>query len=129
MRIGFYIGNYGGSPLTVGLDRDLRALGHDLDHPVKNPSERYDLLLVFNQCAHVPNYDYPPFPDNFGQMAFLDTAEYGYMKRMPGVLKDYWNAFAKGSVTHDTKNAEKQAQMKRFIEGRSFPYFVREFYK
>lgn len=128
MRIGFFVSNFGGSPLTVGLDRGLRNLGNDVDHPAK-PSERYDLLLVFNQCAHTTVYEYPQLPNHFGMMAFIDTAEYGYFKRMPSVAGQYLNAFSEGSMKHDTKNEVQQTRLRQMLEGRSFPYFLREFYK
>lgn len=127
MRIGFYLSDWGGSPLQAGLERGLRQLGHKVEYAKQ--AEHYDLVLAFNQCAHTTNYHYPSFPGSFERLAFIDTAEYGYFKRLPGVVERYWNGFAEGSVSHDTKNREEQEQLRRYLEGRSFPYFIREFSK
>lgn len=128
MRIAFLLSNYGGSPLTIGLSRGLQELGHNV-HEYRR-GEGYDLILLFNQSAHTIHYAYPELPpaDDKTPLAFIDTAEYGWTKRVKEPLGDYWNAFAPGSVTHDTKSAEQQATLKAFLEGRSFPYFIREFW-
>lgn len=125
MRIGFLISTRGGSPLQVGLERGLRELGHyveDYQH-----GQPYDLIILFNQTSHCVEYEYLQWPPPSIPVAFVDSAEYGYFKRLPGVIDDYWNAFAVGSVNHDTKNRWQQKRLKEFLEGRSFPYFLREF--
>ena len=72
--------NFGGSPLVEGLQRGLQQAGHRPEPYQKG--ERYDLVLIFNQCAHVTDYVYPPFPDdNAGRLVFVDSAEYGYFRR------------------------------------------------
>lgn len=124
MHIGFWFSTLGGSPLLGGLERGLRALGHTVVNA--HPGGSYDLLVVWNQIAHDPSYVYPEWPHSPSPIAFIDAAEYGYFKRHPGVICDYANAFSPGSVTHDTKNAEQQALLRRYLEGRSFPYFIRE---
>lgn len=124
MKIGFWLADYGGSPLQCGLDRGLQQLGHTVTYQCE-PS--CDLVLVFNMCAHNPAYQYPDtFPAPEMPIAFVDTAEYGYFRRLPGVIRDYANAFAPGSITHDTKNEAQQTRLRQWMEGRSFPYFLRE---
>lgn len=127
MRIGFYLSTAGGSPLQAGMERALPQLGHTVEY--SHPKEKYDQLWVFNQCAHTRSYRYPDWPERCDKIVFLDTAEYGYYKRLPGVLERYWNTFADGSLSHDTKNRSEQERLKGFLAGRSFPYLVREFFK
>ena len=114
----------GGSPLTIGLRRGLEALGHVVQD--YHPEGEYDLLLVCNQVAHRLDYAYPDYPLRTCPIAFIDAAEYGYFRRLPGVIRDYANAFAPGSMTHDTKLHVQQLKLRRLLEGRSFPYFLRE---
>lgn len=107
----------------VGLQRGLEALGHNV--VTCHPYGRYDFVVVWNQIAHRPNYVYPP-PPCPNNMVFIDGAEYGWMRRGPEIVKCFANAFSPGSVTHDTKNEQQQAYLRRILEGRSFPYFIRE---
>lgn len=123
MHVGFVLSNLGGSPLQVGLERGLIELGHKVTYG----TQECDVRLVFNQCAHDTGYVYPEFPDDRTPIAFIDTAEYG--PRSYGKHADYWNAFAAASMVHDTKSCAEQHRLKRWLEGRSFPYFVREFYR
>jgi len=125
MKIGIFLSSLGGSPLQAGLERGFVQLGHEL----VDGGKPCDLLVVFNQTAHDPSYCYPGFPDHTGPMAFIDCAEYGYFRRLPGIVGHYWNAFAAGSMVHDTKNVVQQTRLKNWLEGRSFPYFIREFSK
>jgi hypothetical protein len=125
VNIGVFLSTLGGSPLQVGLMRGLSELGHAVSW--FEPSYGYDLVLVFNQCAHATDYVYPDFPDACVPVAFIDSAEYGYFKRLPGVIGDYANTFSAGAMAHDTKNLHEQTRLRRFLEGRSFPYFIREF--
>lgn len=128
MRVGFMLSNWGGSPLQVGLERGLQSLGHAV--LPYHPLGRYDLLVLFNQTAHRTDYFYPPFPlRSTPPLAFVDSAEYGYFKRLPERVLQYSHAFAPGSMAHDTKNPHEQARLKQFLEGRSFPYFLREYSK
>lgn len=108
----------------VGLQRGFEALGHNVVQAHANGE--YDLLVVWNQIAHNPSYVYPDFPIRSCPIAFIDGAEYGYFRRLPGIVKCYVNAFSEGSINHDTKNAHQQARLKQFLEGKSFPYFIRE---
>jgi len=118
--------NLGGSPLTIGLERGLRELGHEVVH---HP-EPSDLILMFNQSAHTTSYVYPevPHPDDLTPFAFIDTAEYGWTKRVKEPPARYWNAFAEGSMEHDTKNAAQQTILREYLRRRSFPYLIREFW-
>lgn len=127
MRIAFFLSSKGGSPLQIGLERGLSQLGHHVEE--FRGSRSYDLVLIFNQCAHTTDYAYPSFPSSQMPVAFIDTAEYGYFKRLPSTISRYWNTFAEGSMDHDTKNKGEQLRLKSFLDGRSFPYFIREFSK
>lgn len=124
MRIGFWFSSLGGSPLLGGLQRGLEALGHECITAHENG--QYDLLLVFNQVAHTTEYVYPEWPKAESPIAFVDAAEYGYFRRLPGIIRAYANTFSPGAMAHDTKNATQQANLRRYLEGRSFPYFIRE---
>lgn len=128
MNIGILLSTLGGSPLQCGIERGLEELGHNV-LPYRE-GQQYDLLLVFNQTAHVTSYRYPEFPKGSNlPMAFIDCAEYGYFKRLPEVADAYKNTFSKGSLDHDTKNKHEQLRLREFLEGRSFPYFLREYFK
>lgn len=128
MRIAFLLSSHGGSPLTIGLERGLKQLGHHVEPYHLGIS--CDLLIVFNQCAHTTAYIYPEFPAEPDKtpIAFIDTAEYGWTKRVHEPVSAYWNAFSSGSMEHDTRSPNEQGKLRRFLEGRSFPYFVREFH-
>ncbi len=127
MRIGILLSTKGGSPLQVGLTRGLMELGHEVfDY---EPWIGFDLVLVFNMCAHDPDYTYPEFPAPQVPIAFIDTAEFGYFRRLPHVVADYANTFSRGAMAHDTKNLHEQTRLRQFLEGRSFPYFLREYSK
>lgn len=127
MKIALFLSNFGGSPLVVGLHRGLAQLGHAVEQ--YRHGHGYDLVLVFNMCAHVTNYAYPAFPPPGLPIAFIDTAEYGYGKRYPDIAHEYANTFSPGSMAHDTKNRHEQTRLRQFLEGRSFPYLLREFSK
>lgn len=125
MRIGTYLSTAGGSPLQVGLERALKI--HEIQL-----HNHYDLVLIFNQCAHTTNYEYKNLEQvvkKYPKIAFIDTAEYGPTKRSPDVIKDYYSTFAPGAMTHDTKNHEQQKRLFNCLNGKSFPYFLREFHK
>ena len=126
MKIAIWLSNKGGSPLQVGMERGLKELGHQVEYWRKGRG--YDLVILFNQAAHDRDYTYPPFPRD-RHIAFIDTAEYGYFKRLPSVRAKYWNTFTEASMGHDTKNRGEQLRLKAHLQGRSFPYFAREFFK
>lgn len=86
-------------------------------------------MVIFNQCAHTQSYAFPDFPAYDVPVAFVDTAEYGYFRRLPGVISQYANAFAPGSMSHDTKSIHEQTRIRNYLSGKSFPYFLREFSK
>jgi hypothetical protein len=127
MKIALWISSHGGSPLQVGLDRGLKQLGHQFEY--YRHGQTYDLVLIKNQVAHTLAYVYPPFPPPEIPIAFIDASEYGWMRRGPEIIRQYANAFSPGSMTHDTKNPVEQRKLRAFLEGRSFPYFLREFSK
>lgn len=122
MNIGIWLSTMGGSPLQVGMERGLAQLGHQVS--AFREGAPHDLVLMFNQSAHTTAYQYPEFPRGGCPIAFLDTAEYG--QKAQGNHAAFRHGFAAGSVAHDTKNCEEQLRLLRFLEGRSFPYFLRE---
>lgn len=124
MRIAFFMSDSGGSPLVIGLQRGLEQLGHSVGFYTRG--QPYDLVVIFNQCAHTIHYHYPDFPEDAERIAFVDSAEYGYFKRLPSVIQLYANAFSPGSMAHDTKNYHEQTRLREFLQGRKFPYFLRE---
>lgn len=126
MKIAFFLSSMGGSPLQIGLERGLKELGHHVED-YQNTSV-YDLILVFNQASHCP-YEYPKFPRDPVPLVFVDSAEYGFSKRHPGVAHAYQNTFSEGALWHETKNQAEQRKLKAFLDGKSFPYFIREYFK
>lgn len=127
MRIAFFLSTLGGSPLQAGLERGMVQLGHHVED--YHPGKQYDLILIFNQTAHNPNYEYPKLPTSRTPFAFIDSAEYGYFKRLPGVAQNYANAFSTGSLCHDNKNMNEQMVLCTYLANKSFPYFIREYSK
>lgn len=127
MKIAIWLSSKGGSPLQVGLERGLRQLGHHVSY--YQHGQGYDLVLILNQVAHTTDYVYPAFPPANIPIAFVDAAEMGYMRRGPEIIRNYANFCSPGSMTHDTKNPIEQRKLRTFLEGRSFPYFIREFSK
>lgn len=119
MNIGFYLSSLGGSPLQSGLERGLIELGHN----VKYGTDDCDLVLVFNQCAHDPSYVYPDAKIT-APIVFIDAAEYGPKGRENHTK--YHHAFSRGSMTHDTKSEVQQRKLYDMLQGRSFPYLLRE---
>ncbi len=124
MRFSFLLSTQGGSPLQVGLERGLAALGHTVDYFRDGQSKDFDVLIVFNQTAHRSDYIYPTFPDYEVPTAFVDAAEYGYYCYLPKRARAYANAFATSSMVHDLKSPREQPRLKNFLVGRSFPYFL-----
>ncbi len=119
----------GGSPLQVGLERGLNQIeGIRAEYFI--PHRPYDYDLLFNQCSHTTNYNYGNLSnlDNY-KLAFIDTAEYGWTKRLPGVLDLYYSTFAAGAMQHDTKNPAQQQYLFNYLNGKSFPYLIREYLK
>ncbi len=128
MRFSFFLSTHGGSPLQVGLERGLNELGHSVRYFANGHTKDFDVLVVFNQCAHTNSYAYPDFPAYDIPIAFVDSAEFGWTRRQPGVVRQYANTFSPGSMTHDTKSVHEQTRLKNYLEGKSFPYFLREFF-
>lgn len=108
----------------AGLQRGLEALGHNVLEA--HPQGRYDLICMFQQVAHTTEYVYPDFPTDKCPICLIDASEFGYFRRLPGVVCNYSHAFAEGSIHHDTKNHHQQSKLRQFLEGRSFVYFLRE---
>lgn len=129
VKFAFFLSTFGGSPLQGGLERGLRALGHSVEYFHNNRGRDFDVLVIFNQTAHTPSYAFPEFPAYDVPVVMVDAAEYGYFRRLPEVVKDYANFCAPGSMNHDTKSIHEQTRLKNYLQGRSFPYFLREFSK
>lgn len=128
MKIAFFLSTLGGSPLVVGLERGLMQLGHTCE--AYRAGVGYDLVLVFNQVAHTPQYVYPDFPEERNlRFAFIDAAEYGWATRFPSAVRDYATSFTALAMGHDTKNWGEQWRLRNWLEGKSFPCFLREFHK
>lgn len=129
MRFSFFISTHGGSPLVIGLERGLGQLGHMVDYFRNGRPHDFDFLVIFNQTSHTNSYAFPDFPDYKVPVIFVDSAEYGYFKRLPGIVENYANAFSEGSLNHDTKSRHEEMRLKNYLAGKSFPYFLREFSK
>ncbi len=127
MKFAFCLSTFGGSPLQGGLERGLQALGHSVVYFHNGMARDFDVFVLFNQAAHTVSYAFPDWPTYDVPVAFVDCAEYGYFRRLPGVVRNYANAFAPGSMSHDTKSTHEQTRVRDFLSGRSFPYFLREF--
>jgi hypothetical protein len=126
VKVAFLLSTLGGSPLQGGLERGLRSLGHSVEYFRDGMAKNFDVLVVFNQTAHTTSYAYPVFPTYDVPVAFVDSAEYGYFSRLPGIAHRYATAFAPGSMEHDTKSLHEQQRLRAFLTGRSFPYLLRE---
>jgi hypothetical protein len=129
VRISFFISTFGGSPLQVGLERGFSQLGHSVSYFTNGTPHNFDFLVAFNQIAHNPAYAYPDFPSYNVPIVFIDAAEYGYFTRLPEVADLYANAFSQFSMKHENKSVHEQTRLKRYLEGKAFPYFLREMSK
>lgn len=112
--------------MLVGLQRGLDALGHQ--YADYKYGHSYDLVFILNQVAHTTDYEYPVLPDG-GRIALIDCAEFGYFKRLPAHAESFKHSFTMDAVTHDTKNAGQQLKLRSYLNGKSYPYFLREFHK
>jgi hypothetical protein len=125
MRIALFLARtHGSSPLVGGLWRGLCELGHHVEE--YRAGVGYDLVLVANVVTHDTGYEYPPFPAGNVPIAFIDAAEYGWATRLPGNEQAWATSFTPSAMGHDTKNRAEQEKLRRWLEGRSFPYFLRE---
>lgn len=128
MKIGMLLSSLGGSPLQAGLDRAFAQLGHWVEP--YHEAHGYDLIVVWNQVSHDPTYVYPEFPSKCKTpIVFIDSAEYGWWLHLPKVSDPYKNTFSEGSLAHDSKSRAQQMRLKEFLQGRSFPYMIREMWK
>lgn len=129
MRISTFLAiDRGGSPLQGGIERGLAKLGHEVQQYI--PGRTYDLIIMFNIVACKPDYRYPEFPKCNTPVCFVDNAEYGWWTRFDNQdFMQYANAFTADALDHNEKNKSEQLRLKTFLEGKSFPYMAREFYK
>lgn len=125
LQIGILTSSQGGSPLQDCIQRCLEKMGHKAE-PYAGPNAEYDLVFIFNQTAHRKDYEYPDFPKDSTPIAFVDTAEYGWWTHTDRQLAMYANAFTPDALQASTKNQFQQERLKRFLEGKSFPYFLHE---
>jgi hypothetical protein len=126
LRIAIFESSTGSGPHVAQLTRGLQSLGH-ICEPYRR-GQGYDLVFVHNQVAHRTDYEYPHFPDERIPLAFVDFAEFGWRTRLPTNRLQYANTFSRCAMTHDTKNTHEQIRLKSFLDGRSFPYFLREMF-
>ena len=124
MRIAIHESSTGSGPHVAMINRGLCALGHTVA-PYQR-GQGADLVIVHGQVAHRTDYSYPHFPDERIPMAFVDFAEFGYFTRLPERAKLFANCFTPSAIGHDTKNRHEQIRLKSYLDGRSFPYFLRE---
>ncbi len=126
MRIAIFESSTGSGPHVAQLTRGLQSLGHHVEP--YHRGQGYDLVIVHNQVSHRTDYEYPHFPDERIPLAFVDFAEFGWRTRLPTNRLQYANTFARCAMKHDTKNEHQQIRLKSFLDGRSFPYFLREMF-
>lgn len=130
MRIGLYKSNFGGSPLLHNLRKGFKNINVLAEDVVL--SRHYDYVLIFNQTAHSKDYyyhDLRQITNKYPKLAFVDTAEYGFKSRLIKNIKMYKNAFTDFALEHDTKKVNQQRMLFNYLHGKSFPYFLREYYK
>ncbi len=128
MRIGILLSSLGGSPLQGGIERGLAGLGHCVEP--YNRRDKYDLVIVFQQVSHTPAYEFPKhFPPDDQPIAFIDSSEHGYFSRLSDRCRNYSHSFAPWAMQQAQKNYHEQIRLKSFLEGKSFPYFLRELHK
>lgn len=128
MRIGIFLSTLGGSPLQGGLERGLASMGHIVEP--YNPACGYDLVLIFQQTAHNPDYYFPArFPPVHQPIAFIDNSEHGYFTRLPDRAKEFAFSFTHTVMRQSTKNYAEQVRLRDYLAGKSFPYFLREMSK
>lgn len=90
----------------------------------------YDLVIVGQQVAHNPAYEFPAcFPSEGIPIAFVDSSEAGYFTRLPDRAREFAFSFTPTVMHQSTKNYHEQVRLKSFLEGRSYPYFLREMSK
>jgi len=125
MRIGFY--SCCVNHIEAKLWRGFHQIGVEAERYLAY--KKYDYVLLFNQTAHGQEYCYGTLDvlEDY-RFAFIDCAEYGWFNRMrPNWQEEYYSAFAPGSLRNHTKNMTEQVFLLLFLQGKSFPYFLREF--
>lgn len=136
MNIGFLSHPLGGSPLLLSLRRAFQGLGHNVVDFPRN--RKVDLVLVFNFASH-QEFEYEDFPVVECPMAFIDSAEYGWWTHEKKYARWLYNAFAPAALMGGripgapevvlSSKGKQQFKLKKWLEGKSFPYFLREMYK
>lgn len=123
------IGYFDPKPIGAGvlfqsLARGFEQIGHPL--VLFNPNQVYDYVIVFNNAAHRADYDFNGIDKITQRVAFVDGSEYGWWTHHNYYRKLFSNSFAPGSMK--VKPFE-QRKLQLFLKGKSFPFFLREFYK
>ncbi len=121
--IGIYQAQNGrGCVILEQLVYGLLQLGHTVR--LFDPTLSFDYVLVFNTTAHINDYDYNNIaPVKNFKFAFIDCAEYGWKWHYKEYDKDFYNCAAPKSL--EMKNSN-QPSLLSFLQGKSFPYFLRE---
>jgi hypothetical protein len=128
LRIATFLSSLGGSPLQGGIERGLASMGHHVE-PYDH-RQGYDLVVIFQQVAHNPAYQFPArFPPVHQPIAFVDSSEAGYFTRLPDRAKEFAFSFTETVMRQSTKNYAEQVRLRDYLQGKSFPYFLREMSK
>lgn len=125
MKIGYFGEKFhGGGLIFGGLYRGFLELGIQLI-PYQ-PGGHYDFTLLFHSAPHIPIMNFDGIENITGKFAFVDCSEYGWWTH-----NDYWrdkcySAFAPKSIEYKPK---EQQRILNFLRGKSYPFFIREYYK
>ncbi len=115
---------HGGGIMEGSLIRGFNELGIQLYK--YSPTESYDVVLIFNVATHNVQYSFDGIEEIDGHFAFIDTAEYGWWTHYRYYAKFYHSAFAPSAIK--SRYTPAHLQLINFLRGKSFPYFLREYY-
>jgi hypothetical protein len=91
------------------------------------PGEAYDFVLLFNISSHSARYDFSDVGELKGyKFCFIDSSEYGWWTHYSHYKELFGTSFTAGSMA---AKPFCQQVLKQFLDGKSYPYIVREFYK
>lgn len=125
MKLGyFYPKPCGAGIIASSLQKGFADVGSSLQP--YNPSSSYDYVLLFNCADHRTDYNFDGINSIKHKFAFIDTSEYGWWTHHDSYKDRYYNAFAPSTVL---AKPNAQQQLISFLKGKSYPYFIREYYK